>query len=442
MTEIVFSGDAADWAERIQAWVGQHLATKAALIQAGFALGLCLAAWAILRVLRLGDAKAQPPAGWRTDPRISPLLTELKQCAWAGTTGVLLFLADAAARHLHMPHKVLSIFTSIALAWVVAHIAGTLIKSRFLGRLAAWIVWIMVLLHALDVENQALEFLDEMGFSMGRSHVSLLLILKGAALFVVLMQAARLLASMTDDKLQKAQDLSPSAQVLFAKGASFVLYALAITITLSTVGVDLTSLTVFSGAVGVGVGFGLQKIFSNLVSGIILLLDKSLKPGDVIEMGGVQGRIAQINARYTAVETLDGKAYLIPNESLIGNEVINLSYSDSLLLLRAEVGVAYDADPRTAMRLMERAAASIARVLPEPAPRAMLIGFGDSSVNLSVGFWIEDPQNGIRNVRGEVLLAIWDAFNEHGVSIPFPQREVRLLKDASDASDTKGVKDA
>ena len=428
MAEIVFSGDAAEWAARIQTWVGQHLTTTAALLQAGLALALCLAAWAVCRTLKLGDRKAPAPVGWRADARIAPMLRELRHCAWSGTTGALLLLADAVARHFHAPHQVLSIATSIALAWVVAHVAGTLIKNRFLGRLVAWVVWIMALLHALGVEKQALEFLDDLGFSMGRSHVSLLLILKGAALFAVLMQAARMLASMTDDKLQKAQGLSPSAQVLFAKGASFVLYALAITITLSTVGVDLTSLTVFSGAVGVGVGFGLQKIFSNLVSGVILLLDKSLKPGDVIEMGGVQGRIAQINARYTAVETLDGKAYLIPNESLIGNEVINLSYSDSHLLVRAEVGVAYNADPRQAMRLMEEAAAKTPRVVAEPAPRAMLTSFGDSCVNLAVGFWIEDPQDGIGNVRGDVLLAIWDAFNANGVSIPFPQREVRVLK--------------
>ncbi|MBU1042141.1 MAG: mechanosensitive ion channel [Proteobacteria bacterium] len=429
MTEIVFSGDIAEWADRIQAWVGQHLGTKAALLQASLAVALCLAAWAITRIFKLDDRKAPPPSGWQADARIAPMMTELKQCSWAGISGALLLMADAAARFSKLPHKVLSISASIALAWVAAHVAGTLIKSRLLGRLVAWTIWVMAVLHALDVETQALEFLDDLGFSMGKSHLSLLLIIKGAVLFVLLMQAARMLASMTDDRLQKAQDLSPSAQVLFAKGASFGLYALAITITLSTVGVDLTSLTVFSGAVGVGVGFGLQKIFSNLVSGIILLLDKSLKPGDVIEIGGVQGRIAQINARYAAVETLDGKAYLIPNENLIGNEVINLSYNDSRLFLRAEVGVAYAGDPRIAMQLMEQAAASTPRVLAEPSPLARIDSFADSSVNLSVGFWIEDPQNGIANVRGNVLLAIWDAFNSGGVSIPFPQREVRLLKD-------------
>ena len=429
MAEIVFSGDPVEWVERIQQWVALNLTGKAALLQAVLALVVCLAAWGICRACRLGERGAPAQTGWRVDQRIAPMLRALRHCAWAGVSGLLLLLADAAARHIGLPHQVLSIAVSIALAWVLAYIAGALIKSRFLGRLVALVVWIMALAHALGVVNQTLEFLDDLGFSMGKSHVSLLLILKGVVFFVVLIQAARMLASMADDKLTRADGLSPSAQVLFAKGARFGLYALAVTVTLSSVGVDLTSLTVFSGAVGVGIGFGLQKIFANLVSGVILLMDKSLKPGDVIEMGGVHGRIAQINARYAAVETLDGKAYLIPNESLISNEVINLSYSDSHLRVHAEVGVAYGGDPRQAMRLMEEAAAGTPRVQPEPAPRASILAFGDSSINLDVNFWIADPQNGVSNVRGDVLLAIWDAFQRHGVSIPFPQREVRVLKD-------------
>lgn len=428
MAEIVFSGDAGEWGTRALAWVQAHLATQAALVQAAVAVALCLAAWGMVRALKLTERQAPPMTGWRADALIAPMLRELRHCSWAGASGALLLMADALARHLRLPHQVLSIAVSAALAWVLAHVAGALIKSRFLGRLVALAVWLMAVLHALGVVNQALEFLDDVGFAVGKSHVSLLLIIKGLALFTVLIQASRLLASMADDKLTHADGLSPSAQVLFAKGARFGLYALAVTITLGSVGVDLTSLTVFSGALGVGVGFGLQKVFGNLVSGVILLLDKSLKPGDVIEMGGVQGRIAQINARYAAIETLDGKAYLIPNENLITNEVINLSYSNSRLLIRAEVGVAYDADPREAMRLMEQAAAATPRVLAEPAPKAMITAFADSSINLAVGFWIEDPQEGIGNVRGAVLLAIWDSFHAGGVAIPFPQREVRILK--------------
>jgi len=427
MAEIVFSGDPAEWGERGLEWVQHHLTSKAALMQALLALALCLAAWGFCRALGLGRRPSGPETGWRADALIAPLLAELRHCAWAGVSGALLLFADAAARHFHLPHQVLSITTAAALAWVVAHVAGALIKSRFLGRLVAWVIWVLAVLHALGLFDTALEFLDDLGLAVGKTRVSLLLVMKGLALFVVLVQAARMVSGILDDRLHAAEGISPSAQVLFAKGARFALYALAVTVTLSSVGVDLTSLTVFSGAVGVGVGFGLQKVFSNLVSGVILLMDKSLKPGDVIEMGGVQGRIAQINARYAAIETLDGKAYLIPNESLIGNEVINLSYNSSRLLLRAEVGVSYAADPRAAMALMEQAALTVARVLADPAPRALLTKFGDSSIDLAVGFWIEDPENGLGNVRGEVLLAIWDAFKARGVEIPFPQREVRVL---------------
>jgi len=428
MAEIVFSGDPAEWADRIVEWVQTHLTSKAALLQALLALALCIVAYGLCRALGFGGRSHDPDTGWKADARIAPLLNELRHCAWAGVSGALLLFADATARHFHLPHQVLSIACAAALAWVVAHVAGALIKSRFLGRMVAFVVWVLAVLHALGVFDVALEFLDDLGMSVGRTRISLLLVFKGFTLFVVLIQAARMLSGILDDHLHTAEGFSPSARVLFAKGARFGLYAVAVTITLSSVGVDLTSLTVFSGAVGVGVGFGLQKIFSNLVSGVILLMDKSLKPGDVIEVGGVQGRLVQINARYAAVETLDGKAYLIPNENLIGNEVINLSYNDSRLLIRAEVGVSYACDPRHAMRLMEEAALTVPRVLADPAPRTLLTEFADSSVNLCLGFWIEDPEAGIGNVRSAVLLAIWDAFKKGGVEIPFPQREVRLLK--------------
>lgn len=435
MAEIVFSGDPGEWAERALDWVQLHLTSKAALLQALLVLGLCAAAWAFCRALGLGRRPHTPDTGWKADALVAPLLREFRLCAWAGISGLLLLFADATARHAHLPHQVLSIATAAALAWVVAHVAGALIKSRFLGRVVAWIIWLFAVTHALGIFDVVTAFLDDLALEVGRTRISLLLVMKGLALFVVLIQAARLAAGILDDRLRKAEGISPSASALFTKGARFGLYALAVTITLSTVGVDLTSLTVFSGAVGVGIGFGLQKIFSNLVSGVILLVDKSLKPGDVIEMGGVQGRIAQINARYAAIETLDGKAYLIPNESLIGNEVINLSYSNSRLLLRAEVGTSYAGDPRQAMALMEQAALSVPRVLKDPAPRAVLTAFGDSSINLAVGFWIEDPHNGTGNVRGEVLLAIWDAFKQANVEIPFPQREVRVVGGGSGGAD-------
>jgi small-conductance mechanosensitive channel len=432
MAEIVFTDNTHKLAEHALAWFNHHLASEAALLQLLLGLGLWLAAWVLCRALGLGGTPKTPDAGWKADALIAPLLRKLRQNAWPGVAGLLLLLADAVAVQFELPHQVLAIASSIALAWVVAHVASALIRNRALRRLAAWSIWLMAVLHAIGLLHTAKVFLDEVALNIGHTHISLLLVLKGLALFVLLLQAARLASGQLDDRLRATDGISPSAQTLLSKGARFAMYILALTITLSSVGVDLTTLTVFSGAVGVGVGFGLQKIFSNLVSGVILLVDKSLKPGDVIEVGGVQGRIAQINARYASIETLDGKAYLIPNESLISNEVINLSYSNSQQLLKAEVGVAYGGDPRQAMALMEQAAKSVPRVLKDPAPAARLAAFGDSSVNLFVGFWIDDPQNGTANVRSDVLLAIWDAFKQAGVQIPFPQREVRILGDGQE----------
>jgi small-conductance mechanosensitive channel len=429
MAQIVFSGDTAELAGKAEEWIEHHLASEAALLQLLLVLPLWLAAWLLCRAFGLGRIPKNPDTGWKADPLVAPLLRQVRHNAWPGVAGLLLLLADAVAIHFGLPHQVLAIASAIALAWVVAHVASALINNRPLRRLAAWAIWLVAVLHAIGLLAVAKDLLDEIALSLGHTRISLLLIAKGLALFVVLFQAARLSSGILDDRLRAAEGISPSAQALLTKGARFGLYVLALAITLSSVGVDLTTLTVFSGAVGVGVGFGLQKIFSNLVSGVILLVDKSLKPGDVIEVGGVQGRIAQINARYAAIETLDGKAYLIPNESLISNEVINLSYSSSRQLLKAEVGVAYGGDPRKAIALMEQAAKGVPRVLADPAPTARIAAFGDSSVNLFVGFWIEDPENGTANVRSDVLLAIWDAFKAAGVEIPFPQREVRVLKD-------------
>lgn len=191
-------------------------------------------------------------------------------------------------------------------------------------------------------------------------------------------------------------------------------------------GVSLTSLAVVGGAVGVGIGFGLQKIFSNLVSGVILLQDKSIKPGDIIEVGGNLGSIQTLNARYALLRTLDGKEILVPNEELISGQVINWTRTDSTVRVAVPVGVAYDADVLLAMRLMEQAAAGVSRVLLGPPPRCLLMNFGESSVDLEMGAWITDPQNGLLSVRSEIYLAIWDLFRAHNIEIPFPQRDIHV----------------
>ena len=215
--------------------------------------------------------------------------------------------------------------------------------------------------------------------------------------------------------------------MLTEKLARLVLIGLAIIIGLQSIGFDLTSITVLSGAIGLGLGFGLQKVVSNLVSGVILLLDKSIKPGDVISLGDTFGWISSLGARYVSVVTRDGKEYLIPNEDLITREVVNWSHSDEYVRLDINFGTSYGDDPHLVRRIAIDAAQSVDRVLKFRAPVCHIVGFGDSSVDYILRFWIQDPSDGLTNVRGAVFLALWDAFAAEGISIPFPQREVRIL---------------
>jgi small-conductance mechanosensitive channel len=210
------------------------------------------------------------------------------------------------------------------------------------------------------------------------------------------------------------------------------LYGAAFFLGLKAVGFDLTGLAVLSGAIGVGLGFGLQKVVSNLVSGMIILLDKSIKPGDVISLGETFGWINALGARYVSVVTRDGKEYLIPNEDLITGQVVNWSHSDNFVRLDIFFGTAYRDDPHLVRKTAIAAAKSVSRVLTTTEPVCHIVGFGDSSVDYILRFWISDPTQGLTNIRGNVFLALWDAFRAEGISIPFPQREVRMLKDGEE----------
>ena len=220
-------------------------------------------------------------------------------------------------------------------------------------------------------------------------------------------------------------------RVLAVKVLQVIAFGAAFFIGLKMVGVDLTGLAVLSGAIGVGLGFGLQKVVSNLVSGIIILLDKSIKPGDVISIGDTFGWINALGARYVSITTRDGKEYLIPNEDLITGQVVNWSHSNDFVRLDIHFGTAYHDDPHEVRRLAIEAAKSVDRVLSSRPPVCHITGFGDSSVDYILRFWIRDPTGGLTNIRGNVYLALWDAFQEAGISIPFPQREVRMLDDAT-----------
>ncbi len=265
-----------------------------------------------------------------------------------------------------------------------------------------------------------------LAITIGTLRLSVLLVIKAVFILAILLWIARGLARVVDTRLQRLSALSPSVRALTGNLIRIALISVALLIGLNAVGIDLTAFAVFSGAVGVGIGFGLQKIVSNFVSGIILLLERSIKPGDVIEVGSTFGSVTYLGARYGSVRGRDGKEYLIPNENLITNQVINWSYSNSLVRLDVEFGVAYASDLHAVRDLAVEVAKRTKRVLASPTPLCHVTGFGDSAVNMLLRFWIEDPANGVTNIKGDVLLGLWDSFQEHRIEIPFPRREVHI----------------
>ena len=336
----------------------------------------------------------------------------------------------------------LSIIAKLATAWLIVALTTRLIANPLLRKIARYGAWTWVTLSILGLLDAFAQLLDNIGFAIGDVRISLLLVVKAALILGVLWFAARLLSRTARNRITGNADISPSMQVLAVKAMQLVFYGIAVYVGLKTIGIDLTGLAVLSGAIGVGLGFGLQKVVSNLVSGVILLLDKSIKPGDVISLGDTFGWITSLGARYVSITTRDGKEYLIPNEDLITGQVVNWSHQNDFVRLDIHFGTAYGDNPHDVRRIAVEAAMAVPRVLQTKPAVCHITGFGDSSVDYILRFWISDPTGGLTNIRGNVFLALWDAFAEHGISIPFPQREVTILPESRLQTRTLAAKDA
>lgn len=320
----------------------------------------------------------------------------------------------------------IGVFTELLAIWVIARISSRVIRSRFVARIVAGIVWSWAALNLLGLLPRVFGLMDSLALQMGQTRLSLLSVTKAAIVMALLLWLASSISALTERRITKVEDISPSMRVLIGKLVRVALFTLAVLIGPQSVGFDLTALTIFSGAIGLGLGFGLQKVVSNLVSGVILLVDKSVKPGDVISLGETFGWISSLGARYVAVVTRDGREYLIPNEDLITNRVVNWSHSNQLVRLEVPFGVAYDSDPHLVRSIAVEAALKPERVHKNPNPVCHLVAFGDSSIDFVLRFWINDPNNGVVNVQSEVLLALWDIFKANGIAIPFPQRDLHI----------------
>ena len=339
---------------------------------------------------------------------------------------LLQWIAIGVANGLQWPSGALTVVASLLTAWLLIRLATMLVANVALARFIAISAWTIAALNIFGLLEPVTSLLDSWAVNVGDVRLSPLTVVKiGLSLWFALWLANGL-AALVERKLEKSESVAPTMRVLGAKLTRIGLITGAFLVAVSAVGIDLTALAVFSGALGVGLGFGLQKIFSNLVSGVILLLDRSIKPGDVIAVNNTFGWINHLGARYASVITRDGIEHLIPNEELITQRVENWSYSDNLVRLRIPIGISYHSDPRLAQKLCVEAAEMVPRVQLQPEPRCQLLGFGDSSLNLELRVWINDPPNGRANVISEVLLGVWDRFHENGIEIPFPQRDLHV----------------
>jgi small-conductance mechanosensitive channel len=407
-------------------WLLQHVANLWTLGQVALLLLLFGISYILAKRLRPAAeawiARARVPARFAAQMKAIPsLLTPLLYL-------LLLWLAIAIMQQSTWPSRsyLLSIVASLLTAWVVIRIVATLVSNPAVAKTLAFCAWSIAALNILDLLDPTVALLDSLAITFGELRISLLTVVKGVLTLALLLWAAATLSRFLERRISRVSDLTPSVQVLMGKLLKITLITLAVVIALNSVGIDLTALALFSGAIGVGIGFGLQKVVSNLISGVILLLDKSIKPGDVIELGETFGWISSLGARYVSVVTRDGKEYLIPNEDLITQRVVNWSFTSELVRLEIAFGVSYDCDPHEVRRIAVEAATRPERVTTEKAPVCHLVGFGDSSLDFVLRFWIRDPQDGVVNVKGQVYLALWDAFKEHGIDIPYPHRQLLI----------------
>ncbi|MCB1905896.1 MAG: mechanosensitive ion channel [Rhodocyclaceae bacterium] len=337
----------------------------------------------------------------------------------------------------HAPTALLDVAVPLLLSLAAIRLAIYVLRKGFpvTPALKAWeniitgVVWVTLALHLVGWLPAVADTLDALAFKVGNSRVSLLATLQLVGLIALLLTLAFWVSGVIERRMRASPYVTPSLQVALGKFSKFFLITLAFLVAIDAAGIDLSTMAVFGGALGVGIGFGLQRITSNFISGFILVLDRSIKPGDVISVGADDntfGWVQELRARYVVVRNRDGVERLIPNEKLITSEVVNWSFSDDNTRIKLPVQISYRDDPEQAMALLLEAARASSRVIVYPPPAARLMAFGESGIDLELRVWIDDPQNGIGNVRTDINLAIWKLFKQAGITIPYPQRDVHL----------------
>lgn len=348
----------------------------------------------------------------------------------AGTIifALLTWVARVALVHAGFLHRgyLLATATSLASAWIIIRLATTMIHNEFVVRVVSLAAWTVAALSIIGRLDDVADALDSVSVMAGTLRVTPLLLIKVTVLLGIALWLAGVFGKFFETRIASSHDLTPSIQVLLIKLIRVLLIVVAIAVVMSAVGIDLSAFALFSGAVGVGLGFGLQKIIANFISGVILLADKSVKPGDLVTIGDNFGRISAMNTRYISVAAGDGREFLIPNEDLITQKVVNWTYKDNSALVKVNFGTNYDADPARVCDMAVAIATGHPRVMKNKPPGCLLSEFTEAGMKFSLTFWIEDAYAGMDNIRSDVMLALWKAFKDENIRAPYPVRELRV----------------
>jgi small-conductance mechanosensitive channel len=367
--------------------------------------------------------------GWPAPLRM--FLRVVVDGAWAAIFAVAMISVRIAMLQVTWPSRsyLIGVSAKLALAWLGIRLVTSILRNPFLIRVVSLFAWCVAALSILDQLDNALEGLDSVAIMVGSLRLSPLLLLELGVLLAVALWLAHIASNFIEGRINQSRDLTPSIQVLLIKLMRIGLMVFAIAVVMSAVGINLQALAVFTGAVGVGIGVGLQRIFANFISGVILLADKSVKPGDLVTIGDNSGKISAMNTRYISVAAGDGREFLIPNEDLITQKVVNWTYTDKNTLVKVQFATNYNADPRLVCRLAVEVAAQVPRASKSKPPGCILTDFTETGMKFALTFWIPEP-DGMDKAKSEAMLALWDAFKREGIHVPYPVREIRVRHDA------------
>ena len=417
--------DIIDYLRMVARSVGAEISSPFFYLQFGLILtaaGIALVANAALQARVNTDSLAN-----RWPPPLRRLAHVLVESFSTVVFAILVIAARIVMFHSTWPSRsyMLVVAAKLALAWLVIRLVTSVIRNAFLVKLISLSAWVIAALSVINQLDPAVDALDSISIVLGGLRLTPLVVIKLGLLLIAALWLTNVASNFAENRINQSTDLTPSIQVLLVKMIRMGLLIVAIAVALSAVGINLSALAVFSGAVGVGIGIGLQKIVANFISGIILLADKSVKPGDLVTIGDSSGRISAMKTRYISVAAGDGREFLIPNEDLVTQKVTNWTYTDKNTLVKVNFGTNYESDPRQVCRLAAEIAASAPRAIKSRTPNCILTEFAETGMRFSLTFWIADP-DGMDNVKSDVMLSLWETFKREGIRVPYPVREIRV----------------